>query len=117
MNHTNCGRKRNSLKLRTQLNDLFFQHSRFNMNDRAVFNNIPQQEMMKFYTHYKALAAEIQRDDNEWRFKLEPGTICIFDNWRLLHGRTEYSGHRQMVGCYVARSEFMSVARQHGLVE
>ncbi|XP_031640782.1 trimethyllysine dioxygenase, mitochondrial-like [Contarinia nasturtii] len=90
---------------------------RFNMIDRAVFNNIPQTEMMKFYKHYKALAKEIQREENEWRFKLEPGTICIFDNWRLLHGRTEYSGQRQMVGCYVARNEFMSVARRYGMVE
>lgn len=85
------------------------------MNDRAVFNQIPQQEMFKFYKYYKALATEIQLERNEWRFKLEPGTVCIFDNWRLLHGRTEYSGRRQMVGCYVARSEFLSVARRYGI--
>ena len=86
------------------------------MNDRAVFNDIPQEEMLKFYQHYKALAKEIQRKENEWRFKLEPGTVCIFDNWRLLHGRTEYTGRRQMVGCYVARSEFDSVARRYAML-
>lgn len=87
------------------------------MNDRALFNNIPQEEMLQFYTHYKALATEIQRKENEWRFKLEPGTVCFFDNWRLLHGRTEYTGQREMCGGYVARCDFLSVARRFGLIE
>lgn len=86
------------------------------MNDRAIFNDIPQEEMLTFYKHYRALAIEIQRNENEWRFKLEPGTVCIFDNWRLLHGRTEYTGRRQMVGCYVDRNEFLSVARRYNMI-
>lgn len=86
------------------------------MNDRAFFNQLRQEEMLTFYKHYKALATEIQLEQNEWRFKLEPGTVCIVDNWRLLHGRTAYSGRRQMVGCYVARSEFLSVARCYGII-
>lgn len=53
------------------------------MKDRALFNNIPQDEMLTFYKHYKSLATEIQREENEWRFKLEPDTLYIFDNWRL----------------------------------
>lgn len=57
--------------------------TRFTMKDRALFNNIPQDEMLTFYKHYKSLATEIQREENEWRFKLEPDTLYIFDNWRL----------------------------------
>lgn len=86
------------------------------MNDRALFTTLPQEQMFEFYKHYKTLATEIQLIQNEWRFKLEPGTVCIFDNWRLLHGRTSYTGRRQMVGCYVARSEFLSVARRYGMI-
>lgn len=86
------------------------------MNDRAFFNTLPQKKMLQFYKHYTALAKEIQLIENEWRFKLEPGTVCIFDNWRVLHGRTAFSGRRQMVGCYVARSEYLSVARRYGLI-
>lgn len=86
------------------------------MNDRAFFNTLPQQKMMQFYKHYTSLAKEIQLIENEWRFKLEPGTVCIFDNWRVLHGRTGFKGRRQMVGCYVARCEFLSVARRYGLI-
>lgn len=86
------------------------------MNDRSFFNTLPQEQMFEFYKHYKALATEVQSLENEWRFKLDPGTVCIFDNWRLLHGRTAYTGRRQMVGCYVARSEFLSVARRYGMI-
>lgn len=86
------------------------------MNNRSSFHKMPQEESVQFYKHYKALATEIQREENEWRFILEPGTVCIFDNWRLLNGRTEYSGRRQTVGCYVARTEFHSVARRYGMI-
>lgn len=87
------------------------------MNDRAIFNNLPQDEVMEFYKSYQLLAKEIQKDENEWRFLLEPGTVCIFDNWRLLHGRSSYTGRRQIVGCYVARNEYLSVARRMGLID
>lgn len=87
------------------------------MNDRAIFNNLPQEEVMEFYKNYRLLAQEIQNVANEWRFLLEPGTVCIFDNWRILHGRTAYTGRRQVVGCYVARSEYLSVARKMGIID
>lgn len=95
---------------------MFFLSDSFNMSDRAFFNNSPQEKMLKFYKHYATLAKEIQLNENEWRFTLEPGTVCIFDNWRLLNGRTDYTGRRHMVGCYVARSEFLSVARRHEMI-
>lgn len=86
------------------------------MNDRAPLSGLPQTEMIKFYQNYRAFAEKIMAPANEWKFKLSPGTVCIFDNWRILHGRTAYTGKRQMVGCYVARNEFLSVARTMGLI-
>lgn len=88
----------------------------FNMSDRAPLNNIPQDEVIGFYRSYQSFAEGAMSRSNQWRFKLSPGTVCIFDNWRVLHGRTAYTGKRQMVGCYVARSEFLSVARTMGLI-
>lgn len=87
------------------------------MNDRAPLNNIPQSEVKRFYQSYQAFAREALSPANEWQFKLNPGTVCIFDNWRLLHGRTTYTGKRQVVGCYVARNEFLSVARTMDLIK
>ena len=42
----------------------------------------------------------------ELRFKLEPGQMMMFDNNRVLHGRTSFDpseGHRQLQGCYIDR--------------
>lgn len=87
------------------------------MNDRAMFNNLPQEEMYEFYKNYRLLAQGIQASENEWRFLLEPGTVCIFDNWRVLHGRKSYTGRRQIVGCYVSRGDYLSVARKMGYID
>ncbi|XP_058830928.1 uncharacterized protein LOC131689690 [Topomyia yanbarensis] len=89
---------------------------RFNTYDRAVMNTIPQTDIPQFYADYKRLATEIHADSMAWQFKLTPGTVMIFDNWRVLHGRMAYSGKRVMTGCYVSRTEYQSVARTLGLI-
>lgn len=72
--------------------------------------------MQQFYQDFRLLATEIQNPLNEWWFKLQPGTVVMFDNWRLLHGRAAYTGRRVMTGCYVSRTEFLSVARKMGVI-
>ena len=42
-----------------------------------------------------------------------PGDAMLFDNWRVLHGRTAYTGHRHLCGAYVNREDFES--RRHVL--
>ena len=78
--------------------------------------SIPQTEIKQFYLDLRTLAKEIQSPQNEWWFKLVPGTVMIFDNWRILHGRAQYTGKRVMSGCYVSRTEFLSVARTMGII-
>ena len=42
----------------------------------------------------------------ELRFRLDPGQMMMFDNNRVLHGRTAFDpseGHRQLQGCYIDR--------------
>lgn len=42
----------------------------------------------------------------ELRFRLQPGQLLMFDNNRLLHGRTAYDaeqGRRHLQGCYIDR--------------
>ena len=57
----------------------------------------------------------------ELRFKLMPGQMMMFDNNRVLHGRTAFDpaqGHRQLQGCYIdrdgVRSRFLVLERKHG---
>uniref|UniRef100_A0A336LY45 Trimethyllysine dioxygenase, mitochondrial n=1 Tax=Culicoides sonorensis TaxID=179676 RepID=A0A336LY45_CULSO len=90
---------------------------RFNMNDRAVLDTIPLEKIQQFYADMHLLAAEIQNKENEWWFKLNPGTVFIFDNWRVLHGRNQYTGKRVMSGSYVLRTEFLSAARVAGVLD
>lgn len=89
----------------------------FNLIDRALMPAMAPDKMLEFYEDLRTLSAEIQSPANEWWFKLRPGTVVIFDNWRLLHGRSAYTGRRQLCGCYVSRTEFQSVARTMGLIQ
>lgn len=90
---------------------------RFNMNDRAPLKTLPHDQIMQYYSDLRLLAGEIQNQENEWWFKLKPGTVMIFDNWRILHGRAQYTGKRVMTGCYVSRTEFLSTARTMGIID
>lgn len=50
----------------------------------------------------------------ELRFKLDPGQLMMFDNNRVLHGRTSFDpseGHRQLQGCYIDRDGPRSLYR------
>ena len=39
---------------------------------------------------------------------LEGGTVVAFNNWRVLHGRSGFTGERRMVGCYLNMDDFQS---------
>ena len=49
------------------------------------------------------------------RIGLEPGWVLIVNNWRVLHGRTAFSGERSVVGCYISRTDFLSAAGVLGM--
>ena len=58
----------------------------------------------------------------ELRFKLDPGQMMMFDNNRVLHGRTAFDpseGHRQLQGCYIdrdgPRSRYRVLQRRFGV--
>ena len=49
------------------------------------------------------------RDESlQYRFQLEPGKLLIFDNHRLMHARTAFTGRRELCGCYINREDYMS---------
>jgi len=89
---------------------------RFNIYDRAALSTIAQTDVEQYYRHLKSLASVVKRKENEYWFSLRPGTVLVFDNWRLLHGRAAYEGKRVINGYYFTRSDFMSRARHFKLV-
>ncbi|XP_017874790.1 PREDICTED: trimethyllysine dioxygenase, mitochondrial [Drosophila arizonae] len=90
---------------------------RLNVYDRAVFNTLPQREMASFYASLRQLLQMVREEEQQWQLKLRPGSLVIFDNWRVLHGRHAYTGRRIMCGAYVQRTDYQSKARILGLIE
>jgi len=82
----------------------------FNNYDRSPMW-LPEPLMSDFYTAYSEMHSLIV-DQGRWlETRLEPGDALLFDNWRLLHGRKEYTGTRVFHGCYHDRDEYQSRLR------
>jgi trimethyllysine dioxygenase len=82
----------------------------FNNADRAPFL-LPADEMNSFYDAIRAFEMRANDHRMQWRRVLTPGSAMLFDNWRVLHGRTSYTGHRHLCGGYVNREDFESRLR------
>lgn len=85
----------------------------FNNHDRAPFV-LPESQMTRLYDALGVFDQMIQDRSNQFAFGQRPGDMVIFDNWRLLHGRLAFQGHRHMVGAYLNREDFESRMRVLG---
>ncbi|CAG7934746.1 unnamed protein product [Penicillium nalgiovense] len=82
---------------------------RWNNYDRAPKTNWSASEQASWYRaarHYN----EILQTREMWT-KLKPGSALIFDNWRMLHGRSQFTGKRRMCGGYVNNDDYISRLR------
>ena len=86
----------------------------FNNYDRAPV--LPDEEwvddVIDAYADFHSVLVE---PDRALRLPWQPGRVLIFDNWRLLHGRTSYSGARSFLGFYANHEDLESTLRLHGL--
>ena len=65
---------------------------------------LPPQQLSLFYKARKKLYELCISQDFTINFRLNSGMLVMFDNHRLLHGRTAYdpsSGNRHLQGCYI----------------
>lgn len=65
---------------------------------------LPLEELRRFHLARQRLGQLFTDPANEVRFRLNPGELMLFDNSRVLHGRTSYDpseGHRHLQGCYI----------------
>ncbi|MDC0232543.1 TauD/TfdA family dioxygenase [Pelagibacteraceae bacterium] len=70
--------------------------------DYVPYLEPPQLE--KFYAARKKLFHLYESEEFELNFRLDSGMLMMFDNIRVLHGRTEYdinTGFRHLQGCYI----------------
>ena len=86
----------------------------FNNYDRGVFR-LNNQTGMQLYKAIRSFDKLANNRKMQWRKILEPGEMLIFDNWRVMHGRGEFTGKRKMSGCYINREDFESSCRMHNL--
>jgi gamma-butyrobetaine dioxygenase len=66
-----------------------------------------------YYAAYRRFAAMLRDPRFQLRFKLADGEIVVFDNQRILHGRTPFSSARHarhLRGCYLTRDSVYSSA-------
>jgi trimethyllysine dioxygenase len=67
--------------------------------------------MAEFYRALKLWDRLVNDPAYEVAFKLTPGSILLFDNWRTLHGRRAYTGFRRLCGAYLNKEDFDSRLR------
>jgi gamma-butyrobetaine dioxygenase len=66
-----------------------------------------------FYGAYRHFAALMREPRFQLRTRLGEGTLVVFDNQRILHGRTAFSSARHprhLRGCYLTRDSVFSEA-------
>lgn len=90
---------------------------RFNVYDRSTMPFANASDTRTFYRALRNLSHYYQDSKYQWQFKLVPGLIMIVDNFRVLHGRTAFTGHRVLCGSYVARGDWLDRARVLKLIK
>lgn len=83
---------------------------RFNNSDRAWLDVKPSR-LASCYDALREAAAAAYAPEVRLQFKLRPGSVLFVDNWRVLHGRTSFTGLRRMCGAYLAHEDCASRAR------
>ena len=84
----------------------------FNNYDRAPFR-LNKDLTLKFYEAIKKFDLIANNKDYQWRHILRPGELLIFNNWRILHGRSSFKGVRKMSGCYINKEDFDSCCKMN----
>jgi len=88
------------------------QQFRFNNLDRAPPSvHLSKSELDQYYYALEVLLSETRSSKNLIEFQLFPGQVLAVNNWRVLHGRREFTGKRRMCGCYMPMDVFMSKLR------
>jgi trimethyllysine dioxygenase len=83
------------------------QQVRWNFADRASIE-LPISEVTKWYDAARKWDTLVKKKENEYWEQLTPGNVLIFDNWRVMHGRSAFTGKRRICGAYINRDDWIS---------
>ncbi len=82
----------------------------YNNHDRAPFLLPPAKEA-SFYRALRTFTRLLRDPRFHYRRRLLPGSVLLFDNWRLLHARDAYTGYRRLAGVYLNKEDVESRLR------
>jgi alpha-ketoglutarate-dependent taurine dioxygenase len=81
-------------------------------NSRSIAPlHLAPREAAAFYAAYRRFAALLRDPKYQLKFRLADGDLVVFDNQRILHGRTAFSSARHarhLRGCYLTRDSVYS---------
>ncbi len=83
----------------------------YNHHDRAPLL-LAEPAMTELFSALREFDALANQPPRQFERSMRPGDMVIFDNWRVLHGRREFSGERHIAGGYVNREDFESTTRR-----
>lgn len=87
----------------------------FNNATRDTVFDISADKVKPFYAALKDFVDLLNSTDHKYIYKMKPGDIAVFDNWRLLHGRQSYQTgtetSRHLEGAYADWDVVMSRLR------
>jgi gamma-butyrobetaine dioxygenase len=61
---------------------------------------VPFEFMEEWYKAYNAFAKVVRDLKHQYRFLLNPGDFVLYDNHRMFHARTGFTGPRHVRGIY-----------------
>ncbi|KAK2504914.1 hypothetical protein MC885_004407 [Smutsia gigantea] len=87
----------------------------FNNATRDTIFDVPVERVQPFYAALKEFVDLMNCKESKFTFKMDPGDVITFDNWRLLHGRRSYEAgteiSRHLEGAYADWDVVMSRLR------
>lgn len=75
----------------------------------------PSADLPAWRNAAKTFKDSLEAPENMLQYRLQPGDCILFDNTRILHGRTKFdtsSGHRHLHGAYLQRETVQSALRR-----
>eukprot|EP00515_Schizochytrium_aggregatum_P002776 CAMPEP_0202053564 /NCGR_PEP_ID=MMETSP0963-20130614/5930_1 /ASSEMBLY_ACC=CAM_ASM_000494 /TAXON_ID=4773 /ORGANISM="Schizochytrium aggregatum, Strain ATCC28209" /LENGTH=429 /DNA_ID=CAMNT_0048618911 /DNA_START=38 /DNA_END=1327 /DNA_ORIENTATION=+ len=84
---------------------------RYNNYDLAPIDYLDADQIQPYYRHTKVLNDMLRSDEYISYVRLNVGEMVVIDNHRVCHGRTAFTGYRNMVGCYIGRDDWRSKLR------
>jgi len=83
-------------------------------NNRSIAPlTLPARDTAPFYAAYRRFALLLRDPRTQLKFRLADGDLVVFDNQRILHGRTAFSSARHarhLRGCYLTRDSVYGAA-------